>query len=193
MGNIFEILYDVLFQPKTAMQTIADTKNISQAVAVFFLSLFIPLWALYFGLQEAGMPAMIQLAAGFRIAGSLLMWFMGTAVWHLIAEFFGGRGTGLGLFSTLGFAHFPQVFIVPLWGFAALLPAGLKPVIMAVAALAIFCWSFFLTITAIKAVYQFSAAKATLVIVMPLLVMVIGCMITFAFIGSAVTQMPMWL
>jgi hypothetical protein len=193
VGNVFEVLYDVLFQPKVAMQIIADKKNISQAVVVFLLSLFIPLWALYFGLQEAGISTMIHFFMGFKIVSGILMWFMGAAVWHLIAEFFGGRGTGKGLFVTLGFAHFPQVFIVPLWAFAALLPVSLKTIVMAVAALAILCWSLFLTVTAMKEVYQFSTAKAVLVIVTPLLVAIVVCAIVFAFIGSALTQMPMLL
>ncbi len=193
MGNIFEVLYDVLFQPKIAMQIIADKKNVSQAVVVFFLSLLIPLWALYFGLQEAGMSAMIHFFIGFKMVSGMFMWFIGTAVWHLIAEFLGGRGTGLGLFVTLGFAHFPQVFIVPLWVFATLLPVSLKSIVMAVAALVILGWSFFLIITAMKEVYQFSTVKAVLVIATPLLVAIIVCGIAFAFIGSALTQMPMLL
>lgn len=193
MGNIFEVLYDVLFQPKIGMQIIADKRNVSQAVGVFFLSLFIPLWALYFGLQEAGMSTMIHFFMGFKIVSGMLMWFIGSAVWHLIAELFGGRGTGVGLFVTLGFAHFPQVFIVPLWVFAALLPTDLKTIVMAVAALAILGWSFFLIITAMKEVYQFSTAKAVLVIATPLLVMIVVCGIAFSFIGSALTQIPILL
>jgi len=193
MGNVFDALYDVLFQPKIAMQMIAEQKKISQAVIVFFLSLVIPLWALYFGMQDVGMSAMVPFVIGFKIVSSMLMWFMGAAVWHLIAEFLGGRGTGLGLFTTLGFAQFPQVFIVPLWVIAALLPASLKSIMMAVAALTIFGWSFFLTITAIKEVYEFSTAKAMLVMITPILAILVVCAIAFTFIGSAVTQMPMWL
>lgn len=193
MGNVFDALYDVLFQPKIAMQMIAEQKKISQAVIVFFLSLVIPLWALYFGMQDVGMSAMVPFVIGFKIVSSMLMWFMGAAVWHLIAEFLGGRGTGLGLFTTLGFAQFPQVLIVPLWVIAALLPASLKSIMMAVAALTIFGWSFFLTITAIKEVYEFSTAKAMLVMITPVLAILVVCAIAFIFIGSAVTQMPMWL
>ncbi len=193
MGNVFDALYDVLFQPKIAMKMIAEQKKISQAVIVFFLSLVIPLWALYFGMQDVGMSAMVPFVIGFKIVSSMLMWFMGAAVWHLIAEFLGGRGTGVGLFTTLGFAQFPQVFIVPLWVIAALLPVSLKSIMMAIAALTIFSWSFFLTITAIKEVYEFSTAKAMLVMITPILVILVVCAIAFTFIGSAVTQMPMWL
>jgi hypothetical protein len=193
MGNLFEVLYDVLFQPQIAMRIIADQKNIRQALVVFFLSIIIPIWAMYFGLQAAGMSTMIHLFIGIKIFGSMVMWFMGTAVWHLLAEFYGGKGTAIGLFSTLGFAYFPQILIVPLWVFAALLPVSLKTIVMTAAALIILCWSLFLSITAMQEVYQFSAAKAVLVMFTPLLVMVLICGIAFTFLGSAIAQMPMWL
>jgi hypothetical protein len=193
MGNLFEVLYDVLFQPQIAMQTIADQKNIPQVLVVFFLSIIIPIWAMYFGLQAAGMSTMIPVFIGIKIVGSMIMWFMGTAIWHLLAEFYGGKGTAMGLFSALGFAYFPQILIVPLWVFAAILPASLKTLVMTLAALVILCWSLFLSITAMKEVYQFSAAKAVLVMLTPVLFMVLVCGIAFTFLGSAITQMPMWL
>ena len=193
MGNLFDVLYDVLFQPQIAMQTIAARKNIGQAIVVFLLSILIPIWAMYFGMQATGMSAMIHVMIGGKVLGGIIMWFMGTAVWHLIAEFYGGRGTALGLFSTLGFSHFPQVFIVPLWVFAALMPGGVKTMIMAVSALGVLFWSLFLTIKAIKEVYQFSTARAVLVMATPILAILIVLGIVFTFIGSAFTQMPMWL
>jgi hypothetical protein len=193
MGNLFEVLYDVLFQPRIAMQTIVVKRNIGQAIVVFLLSILIPIWAMYFGLQSAGMANMIQLIIGCKVLGSIAMWIMATAVWHLIAEFFGGKGTALGLFSTLGFAHFPHVLIVPLWVFAALMPASVKTIIMVVSVLGILFWSCFLTIMGIKEVYQFSTAKAVLVIVTPVLIMLLVFGIVFTFIGSAFTHMPMWL
>jgi len=193
MGNIFDVLYDVLFQPQMAMRSIADQKNIPQVLVVFFLSIIIPIWAMYFGLQAAGMSTMIHLFIGIKIFGSMVMWFMGTAVWHLLAEFYGGRGTAIGLFSTLGFTYFPQILIVPLWVFAAILPVSLKTLVMTVAALVILGWSLFLSITAMKEVYQFSTAKAVLVMITPLLVVLVLCTLAFTFVGSALTQMPMWL
>jgi hypothetical protein len=55
------------------------------------------------------------------------MWFVGAAVLQLIAEFFGGRGSGLGLFAAIGFAHLPLIFMVPLAVAAMLLPSGAAP------------------------------------------------------------------
>lgn len=193
MGNVFEVLYDVLFQPQIAMRTIAEQKNIPQALSVFFLSIIIPIWAMYFGMQAAGMSTMIYLFIAVKIVGSMVMWFVGTAIWHLIAEFYGGKGTALGLFSALGFSYFPQIFIVPLWVFAALLPVSLKTIVMTLAALVIVCWSLFLTITAMREVYHITAAKAVLVMLTPLIVLIVVCGIAFTFVGSALTQMPMWL
>jgi hypothetical protein len=193
MGGLFEVLYDVLFQPRIAMQSIAAKRNISQAITVFLLSILIPIGAMYFGLKSAGMATMIQLIIGCKVFGSIIMWVMGTAVWHLIAEFFGGKGTALGLFSTLGFAHFPHVLIVPLWVIAALMPESVKTILMVVSVLGILFWSCFLMIMGIKEVYQFSIAKAALVIVTPILVMLLIVGIFITFIGSAFTHMPMWI
>lgn len=193
MGNIFDVMYDVLFQPKMGMRVIADKKNIGQSLIVFFLSLLIPLWALYFGLKASSVTAMVHIVIGLKIIASLMLWIIGTAVWHLIAEFFGGRGTAVGLFSALGFAYFPSVLIVPLWVFAALLPANFKSIMMALVALLILSWSFVLHIVAIKEVYQFSTTKAVLVLVTPMLIMVLVGAVAFTFISSALIQMPMWL
>lgn len=193
MGNVFEILYDVLFQPQIAMRTIAEQKNIPQTLSVFFLSIIIPIWAMYFGMQAAGMSTMIYFFIAVKIVGSMVMWFVGTAIWHLIAEFYGGKGSALGLFSALGFSYFPQIFIVPLWVFAALLPVSMRTIVMTLAALVIVCWSLFLSITAMREVYQITAAKAVLVMLTPLIVLIVVCGIAFTFIGSALTQMPMWL
>ena len=193
MGNLFEVLYDVLFQPRIAMQTIAAKRNVGQAIAVFLLSILIPIWAMYFGLQTTGMGNMIQFVIGFKVLGSIIMWFMGAAVWHLIAEFFGGKGTALGLFSTLGFAHFPHLLIVPLWVFAALMPANVKTTIMVVSVFGILLWSCFLMIVGLKEVYQFSTAKAVLVLVTPILAILFLFGAAFTFVGSVFTQMPMWI
>lgn len=193
MGNLFEILYDVLFQPQVAMQAIAQKRNIGQAIVVFLISILIPIWAMYFGLQTTGMATMIHFLIGFKVFGSVLMWILGTAIWHLIAEFFGGKGTALGLFSTLGFSYFPQVLLVPLWILAALMPASVSTIIMALSAIGIVFWSLFLMIIGMKEVYQFSTTKAVLVMVTPILMVLLVFGIAFIFLGSAFTHMPMWL
>ncbi|MBP2626552.1 MAG: Yip1 protein [Firmicutes bacterium] len=193
MGSLFEMLYDILFQPAIGMKNIAQRKNVGQAIVVFLLSILIPIWALYFGLKATGMSTMINVMIVLKIFGSLVMWIMGAAIWHLIAEFFGGHGTAVGLFTALGFAHAPRIFIVPLWALIAVMPASSKTMLMTISVLAVMLWSLSLDVVAIKEVHQLSASKAVLVMITPLLVVGILCIIGFTFIGSSLTHMPMWL
>lgn len=193
MGSLVEILYDILFQPAIGMKTIAERKNVGQAVVVFLLSILIPIWALYFGLKTTGMSAMIHVMIVLKIFGSIVMWIVGSAIWHLIAEFFGGQGTAVGLFTALGFAHAPRMFIVPLWALIAVMPASSKTMLMAISVLAVMLWSLSLDVVAIKEVHQLPTSKAVLVIITPLLVVGILCVIGFSFIGSSLMHMPTWL
>jgi len=187
------MLYDVLFQPGMGMRNVAEQKNVGQALIVFSLSVLLPIMALYFGLKSTGMSAMINVMIVFKILGSIVLWIMGAAIWHLIAEFLGGMGTVVGLFTALGFAHAPRIFIVPLWALIALMPASSKPVLMTVSVLLIMLWSLSLDVVAIKEVYLVSTSKALLVVIMPLLVVAILGVIGVTFIGSSLSNMSMWL
>ena len=193
MGSLLEIFYDILFQPQVGMRNIAERKNIGQALVAFLLSILIPIWALYFGLKAAGMSTMIHMIIGLKVFGSIVLWIIGAALWNLIAEFFGGQGTAIGLLAALGFAHIPRIFIVPLWALVVVMPAGSKTLLMVISMLAVMLWSFYLDVVAIKEVYQLSAAKAILVMIMPLLVIGLLCGVVFAFIGISFIHIPMWL
>lgn len=193
MGSLFETIYDILFEPHTGMRNVAERKCVGQSFVAFLLSILLPIWALYFGFKAAGMLTMINMMIGFKVFGSMILWIMGAAVWHLIAEFLGGQGTAIGLFAAMGFAHIPRIFIVPLWALTAVMPAGGRAVIMAVSVLAVMFWSFYLDVVAIKEVHQLPAAKAVLVMIMPLVVIGLLLAVLFAFIGSSFMHVPMWL
>jgi len=193
MGSLFEILYDILFQPSIGMKNVAERKNVGQSLIAFLLSILIPIWALNLGLKATGMLTMIHMMIILKILGSVVMWIMGAAIWHLVAELFGGRGTAVGLFAALGFAHVPRILIVPLWALITVMPASSKTLLMTIVVLAILLWSLYLDVVAIKEVHQLSTSKAVLVMITPLLVVGILCVIGFTFIGSSLTHMPMWL
>ena len=193
MGNLLEILYDVLFEPAIGMKNIAERKNVGQALIVFSLSVLLPILALYFGLKANGMSSMISVMIVFKILGSIVLWIFGAAIWHLIAEFFGGQGTAVGLFTALGFAHAPRIFIVPLWAIIAVMPASSKPLLMTISVLLIMLWSLSLDVVAIKEVYQLSTSKAVLVVITPMLAITILGIIGVTFIGSSISNMSMWL
>ncbi len=193
MGSLFDNLYDVLFQPQAGMRNLAEGKNVGQALSVFLISILLPIWALSFALKSTGSSMMIYVMMLIKIAASLIIWFMGAAILHLIAEFFGGRGTGVGLFVTLGFAHIPRIFMVPLWAIIMGMPAGSKTVLLSASVLLVIVWSFYLDIVAIREVYQLSTAKSVLVMITPILGIGILCVVALIFIGSAMINMPTWL
>ncbi|MCX7780299.1 MAG: YIP1 family protein [Negativicutes bacterium] len=186
MGNFLETLYDVLFSPRTAMKAIAVDRKLAQAFAAFFLSVTIPLWAMYFGLKAAGLQAAAYVIAMLQFAGSICAWFAGAAIFGLTAELFGGRGSAAGLFAAMGFAHLPRIFAIPLLLAAALVPAGVRPLIMAGTAIIIMGWTIYLDILAIKGAYGVSGAKALLVVLFPIAALVVLGIIVAVFIGATV-------
>ena len=189
MGSIWDILYDLLFEPRSAMRTIAEKKNAGQAVFIATLSVLLPILALSFGIKDTSMVTMIYVMMGIKIVASILVWMIGSAIWHLIAEFFGGRGTAIGLFSALGFAHFPRIFIVPLWALITLMPESSKIILMVITVLAILFWSLTLDVLAIKEVHQLSTAKSVLVVMMPILLLGLLGVITLVCAGSSLIHM----
>ena len=189
---MWDILYDILFQPRVAMATLAKGKQIGQAFAVVLVSIVVPMWALSFGFQDTSMTTMIHVMMGIKIIASMVMWVVGTAIWHFIAEFIGGKGLVSGLFAALGFSHICRMFIIPLWALISVLPASSKSVLMDFALMTILFWSLFLDLMAIKEVYQLSTAKAVLVMIMPLLIMGLLCLLGFIFISSSLMSVNMW-
>ncbi|SDE23166.1 YIP1 family protein [Sporomusa acidovorans] len=190
MGNFLETIYDVLFNPKTAMQVIADKKLIGQAFAMFTIGMLVPVWAVYTGIRATqGIPAVGFLFV-LHFIGSLLLWIMGACVLHFIAELAGGRGTAVGLFAALGFAHLPRIAAIPLGVIAALLPDGLRGVAFGVIGLLIVIWTLSLDVAAIRGAHGLSAAKAVLVLAAPLLVLIGGIVVVVVFLGSTLLQLP---
>lgn len=190
MGALFETLYDVLFQPRTAMRQIAADRKLGQALAVVLLSVIIPVWAVYFGLKTAGMQHAFGVLVILQLVGSVAVWIMGAGLWHLIAEMAGGKGTAVGLLSALGFAHLPRIFIVPLWVAAALMPTGGRPFIMGLTGLIIAGWVLYLDVTALKEAHDLSAAKAILVLLAPPLAIFAVIAAVMIFMGNAFMKMP---
>lgn len=192
MGYLLEILYDVLFHPVAAMDNIASRRLVGKGLIVFIISILLPSWAMWFGLKATGIGQAVNVIVIMHMIGSLLLWFFGAALLHLIAEFFGGRGTAMGLFAALGFAQFPRVFMVPLWVVAAVLPEDIRPVIMGISALVILFWVLALHVAALKGAYGMGGIKATLVLIMPFLVLTLFAVAMVTFVSVQFMQWPQW-
>lgn len=185
MGQFLETLYDVIFSPRTAMRSIADRRLAGQAIAAFLLSMFIPMVAGYFVLKAAGFAKMISVFFIMQTLGSLFMWFVGAAVLSLIAELYGGRGNALGLFAAMGFAHIPRIFAVPIWVVSLLLPSGASAVVFAISGVLVLVWTLMLDVLAIQGAHGLNGAKATLVLITPVLAVAAAAIISGVFIGAS--------
>ncbi len=185
MGPFLEILYDVLFSPAAAMRQIAARQPVGQAFGAFLLSVLIPAGAAYFVLQTFGAGKFSGAAIFVAIAARLAAWFVGAAILQLVAEFYGGRGTALGLFAAIGFAHLPAIFVVPLAVAALLLPAGAAAIVLAAGGLVLLLWILSLVVVAIQGAHGFGAAKAVLVLLTPLLAAAAVAVAVAVFVGTA--------
>jgi hypothetical protein len=91
MGQFLDTIYDVLFHPASEMRRIADQKLVGQALTAFLLSVLIPAGVVFFALKDGPLSKLINIIVLMQTVGSLFLWFSGSAVLSLIAEFFGGR------------------------------------------------------------------------------------------------------
>lgn len=179
MNSILEMLYDMLARPKEAFQVISEHGKLSKACQIVLFSTVISSLAAYANVFEGNFKGAMLLA---QIVSSVLMWGLSVAVWHLLAELLGGRGSVKTLLTTIGFTYFLQLLIVPVYLIASFLPTFGFLLIM-IATLAFAVWSIVLGILAIREVYQLSGGKATLVYFLPLLIFM-GIFIVMIFTAS---------
>ncbi len=189
MGQWLEVLYDVLFHPKSAMIHIAGNRLSGQGLAVFLLSVFLPGAAFFLATQESAFTAVT--AAAYMIC-SLLLWLTGTALLHLIAELYGGQGKVTSLLAALGFSQLPRLFIVPFWLTTALFSDTIRTIAMGAAVLAIIVWILVLHVKALEATYGFSSTKAILVLITPFLACGALVLMVVAFVTAHLVPWPQW-
>lgn len=190
MGRFLETIYDVLFKPTAAMQNIAEKKLTGQALLMFVISILVPVLAVYPSIKD--MPGVPALGILFIIhsIGSFFSWVLGAAVLSFIAELLGGKGTAVGLFAAQGFSHLPRVASLPLWVIAALMPNGIRGLMLGLVGVLVVIWTLALHVAALRGAHGLSSAKAVVVLVAPM-VTVIGCIITLIiFLSSSLMNLP---
>lgn len=184
--GFLETVYDVLFHPGTAMRNIAAQKMAGWAVVVFVISLLVPAWTIYLVLKAAGLGKMAGITIVLQSGGHIVLWLLGTALFHLSAECLGGRGTALGLLSTMGFAHLPRLFLVPLFVLAFLATGGMPKFLLAMFSVIIAVWVLALDIQAIRGTYELSALRAFAVMLVPFFLMFIVAILVVFAIGLSI-------
>lgn len=191
--TIYDNVYDVIFHPYTAMERIARECQIGQAVIVALFGMLIPMGAVALGPKTGYGASFVNVLAVLELVGSLLLWVLGASLWSFLAEVFGGQGRVLGLFTALGFAHLSRIFLVPLWVLAALMPEGLKTLLMGGSGLAVLLWSLLLNLAAIRGSHGLSMARAALVMLTPAVCFLFVILLLLMVVGIEFLQRPLWL
>ncbi len=138
----FAVIYDVLFQPCEAFRAIAITAPWGLALSAFILSTVLPSLVIWTRLDETMLSHIMGLLLFGEIIGSVIGWVLSTGVYHLAAEFAGGQGRMLALFSALGLAHLPHLAILPFFVLAGLLSGSLQTLWLAGAAVVVLSWTW---------------------------------------------------
>ena len=181
MGQWLEVLYDVLFHPKSAMREISERQLIGQSLIVFVLSVVLPGIALLPALADSPLAIV---AVGLYITGSLVLWLAGTAILHFIAELYGGRGTATGLFAAFGFSQLPRLLMAPLWLVTALFSDSIRALVTGTGSVVVILWILALHMKALEAGYGFSPVKAILVLATPFLACSALALMTVVFVAG---------
>lgn len=207
--QLYEIIYGVLFDPVSTMKKVAVNPPLyNTLLIVIFVSLISLLTNLYsssqgfsnLGLNGIPFPQSANISQAMRAATPLLAilgtifmflkWFFYSALLHLVADFYGGRGRARTVFVVYGLAGLPEVFLVPLGVMSIWLSSGLATGIMALANLLILIWGIFLLTIGLREAHHFSTGRAVAVIFTPvialLLLAIIGLVGITAVLSSSI-------
>lgn len=179
VGNILETIYDLMLKPRLGFRDITETRSLKQGLLIIVFSTIITTLGMWSGSDFQSKIFLIII----QLFGSLFMWVISAAVFHLIAELLGGSGTVKQLLKATAFIAFLQILLVPVYLLAAFLPSN-GAAIIGIATFLISIWSIVLDVLAIQSVYNVSGAKATLIFLLPLLVFIGGIMLLFIVAGS---------
>jgi hypothetical protein len=181
MGSFLDTIYDVIFHPRRAMRDITERRLVGQALFLFFISMMMPPWALRGAVEGAfPMPA-AGAAVVLEFVVCLAGWFFAAAVFSIVAEMFGGRGSALSLFAALGFCWLPRIAVMPFWAGASFLPEEQRAIATGFLGIIVAVWILFLSVEAIRASHEMSFLRAAMTMLFPvfLLAGIIAAIVVF--------------
>jgi hypothetical protein len=189
--TLLEILYGMIVSPRATLRSISITKPVGTAIVTFLIIQTLSVLASSstvsgdFGDVFGPMINQIYLyLVPIGLAIALIFWFFSAAIFQLLGEFMGGKGSGSGLFASLGFAAVPSIFSSP----ASLLLAGPFPSIYRFVSFAISFWVFCLYIMAIRISHRFSLSKALLTFFIPIIAFIFLTVLVIVLAIAALIQ-----
>ena len=190
LNDFLETIYDVIFKPKEVMPIIAESQKIKQALLLFFFSALMPPWAEYMVLKDVLGVSFFTITFFIQIGLYLICWFLFAAVLGAIAELYGGRGSIISLFTTLGFASLPRIVITPFWVCASFMQGASKGIFTATIGIIVMIWISFLYIEALKASYGLNTFRAIMTLVTPLIFLTGFVIVVFIYAGTFLMNLP---
>lgn len=191
--NFYDLIYGMLFEPAVTISRVVKQPPVPVTVAVVLVMNFVTmLTALYSagrsfnqsGLPWANLRSMAPLLAFLGLFLQFVKWFGYSAVLHLIADFYGGRGQGRVVFTLYGLAELPQLFLIPIQVLMFWVSPGVAGVITALTCLAVAVWGLVLLVMGIREAHGFSTGRAVAVVFTPLVALVIGVIILIIGLAS---------
>lgn len=211
----YEIIYGVLFDPKETMRRIVQRPPLTATlIIVILLSLVGLLTNLYTSAHggsanlglEMGLPlaqaqvfsdALRAAAPVLAILGAVfyfVKWFFYSALLHLLADFYGGRGEARTVFIVYGLAGLPEVFLIPLNVVTTLAVPDWATGTSTVGSLLVLIWGVYLLTLGLREAHKLSTGRALAVIFTP--VIAVGLLLVISMVGlvSAMSAFmpPVW-
>ncbi|CCO08406.1 Yip1 family protein [Desulforamulus hydrothermalis] len=206
----YEIIYGVLFDPVPTMRRLAANPPLGAAfVIVILLALAGMLASLYIyarsGAPELGgalgLPWQQHPAAAraLRAAAPVLAllgavfyfvkWFFYSALLHLLAEFYGGRGRARTVFVIYGLAGLPEVFLIPLNVLTALAAPAQAALLNTLGNLVTLVWGTVLLTIGLREAHRISTGRALAVIVTPVLAVLALALVTLVALAGTLSAL----
>lgn len=188
-----ETMYGVLFAPVGTFRAFVRRPNLLMGFVVLMVVNLVSTLTtgsiaareLFNGTRFAGASGSLFVVA--TTFGALFAWFLGTAVYHLSAELFGGEGRARTLLGLEGLTALPIIFQAPVVLLARLTGIGFDTPIT----LGLGLWSLVLTILGVRENYRFSTGRAVAVVLIPPLVLgILFVSIIIIAVAAAALMMP---
>ncbi len=206
--GFLELVYGVLFDPDQTMAGVALNPPLVPALLVVTITGIIGSLMGFLTASRVMVPGLSSMVAGdyfpLRAVQSLAVlgavcgllwsyvkWFGYSAVIHLAADLFGGKGRARGVFAVVGLAGLPFIFMIPVQLLAYWFGTGKFAVglLVLLAGLGLLIWNVIILVTGLKHVHGFTTGRSVLVIATPFLVFLVLALLTVAGIAVVVTSL----
>ncbi|MEW6609405.1 MAG: YIP1 family protein [bacterium] len=183
-----ETIYYTFTKPAVSMKALQGQKPVSWA---FFVVLLATISSHVGGILISPVElnvAKVILTVGLlgRLIFIIGIWIVGTAIFHLFAEWFDGEGKVSSLFTALGFCFLPAILITPWSLLIQNTPHAIKFSLYLLFNLIILLWIVKLEIISIREIYQVSNFRAVMILTTPatLIILAVFILILLALVLS---------